>query len=456
MTLPSWLGHSARIIMRRSIILSLTVLLVSTALAGGQSREQKVLADRKKFEADAAWHYNDLRSGFAEAKKTGKPLLVVLRCIPCEECVKLDDEVVNENERVRPLLEQFIRVRIVGTNGLDLSLFQFDYDQSFAVFLLNADGAIYGRFGTWSHRTSWAGDVSVEGLARALEGALDLHRQYPKNAAALAGKKGPAPDMPTPEQYPLLKDKYGPKLNYAEKVVQSCIHCHQIGDAQRDQSRSLNEPMPDRLLFPYPHPKSLGLILDPKEKATVLEVEKGTPAEQADFRKGDAILSLEGQPLLSIADVQWVLHRANGNGASLMAEVRRNGRNEQLTFELPRGWRQRDDISWRASSWGLRRMALGGMLLGNLTAEERTKAGLPEGSMALRVKHVGQYGPHAAAHQAGVRKDDMVLSFDGKSDFARETDVLAYALTQHKAGDRVKVTLLREWKKIDVTIPMQP
>lgn len=442
--------------MYRSVIFPLGTLFLFTLLASGQSREQKVLADRKKFEADKSWYYNDLAGGIAEAKKTGKPLVVVLRCIPCEECVKLDDEVVNENERVRPLLEQFVRVRIVGTNGLDLSVFQFDYDQSFAVFLLNADGTIYGRFGTRSHRTSWSGDVSVEGLARALEGALELHRQYPKNAAALAGKKGPAPEVRTPEKYPSLKDKYGPKLNFAEKVVQSCIHCHQIGDAQRDLFRARKEAMPARLLFPYPHPKSLGLILDPKEKATVLEAEKGTPAEQSGFQKGDAILSLEGQPLLSIADVQWVLHQADDNGASLKAEVRRNGKAEQLTFELPRGWRQRDDISWRASSWGLRRMALGGMLLGNLTSEELARAGVLEKGMALRVKHVGQYGPHAAAHQAGVRKDDIVISFDGKTDFACETDVLAYALTEHKPGDRIAVTLLREGKKVNVTIPMQP
>jgi len=265
--------------MRRAIILSLTALLVATALDGGQSREQKVLADREKFEAEGSWHYNDLSKGLAEAKKTGKPLLVVLRCIPCEECVKLDDEVVSENERVRLLLDKFVRVRIVGTNGLNLSLFQFDYDQSFAVFLLNADGTIYGRFGTRSHRTSWAGDVSVEGLAKALEGALELHRQYPKNATALAGKKGPAPEVSAPEKYPSLKGKYGPKVNYTEKVVQSCIHCHQIGDAQREQSRSRDEAMPESVLFPYPHPKSLGLILDPKDKATILDVEKGTPAE---------------------------------------------------------------------------------------------------------------------------------------------------------------------------------
>src|SRR5262249_41083258 len=141
----------------------------------------------------------------------------------------------------------------------------------------------------------------------------------------------------------------------------------------------------------------LGLILDPKEKATVAQVEKDSLAEKAGFKKDDAILSLAGQPLLSLADVQWVLHHASPDGASLKAEVEHGGRVESLTLELPKGWRQRDDISWRASSWGLRRMGLGGLLLERMSPDDRSKAGLPESGMALRVKHVGQYGPHAAA-----------------------------------------------------------
>ena len=105
---------------------------------------------------------------FDEARRTGKPILVVLRCIPCEECVKLDDELIDQDPVIRPLMEQFVCVRQVSTNGLDLSLFQFDTDQSWAVFLLNADQTIYGRFGTRSHRTEWYGDVSLSGMAKAL------------------------------------------------------------------------------------------------------------------------------------------------------------------------------------------------------------------------------------------------------------------------------------------------
>lgn len=442
--------------MLRLLLAALCISNLVVSGAEGQTREQKVLADRKKFEGDALWIYNDLSRGFAEAKKTGKPMLVVLRCLPCEECVKLDDDLVNEDKRVRPLLEKYVCVRVVATNGLDLELFQFDYDQSFAAFLLNGDGAIYGRFGTRSHRTAWSDDVSIEGLAAALQGGLELHAQYPRNREELAAKRGSPLEAASPELLPGLKGKYGPKLNYESKVVQSCIHCHQIGDARRDLARSRKEPFPEQMLFPFPHPKSIGLILDPRERATVLDVEKGSPAANAGFQKGDRIQKLQGQSLLSIADVQWVLHQAAPEGATLKAEVQREAGVKDIALVLPKGWRQRDDISWRASSWGLRRMATGGMLLESVSTEERGKSGLPKTGMALRARHVGQYGPHAAAQNAGFRKGDTLVQFDGRTDLARESDLIAHALFTRRPGERVDVTILREGKMLRLTLPMQP
>lgn len=440
--------------MHRNLILIFAVWLASIGVTGAQTREQKVLDDRQKFANHPLWIYNDLPRGFAEAKKTGKPMLVVLRCLPCVECVKLDDDLVNEDARVRPLLDKFVCVRVVSTNGLDLSLFQFDYDQSFATFLLNADGFVYGRFGTRSHRTYWSDDVSVAGLAKALEGALELHERYPQNKTELAGKRGPAPEVGSPELFPMLKGKYTATLNYDAKVVQSCIHCHQIGDAQKQLYRDKNEPFPERILFSYPHPKILGLILDPKERASVLKVEPGSLADKVGFQAGDRILKLEGQTLLSIADVQWVLHQAAADGDELPAEVQRGERLERLTLTLPKGWRRSEDISWRASSWGLRRMVLGGMIVKNITAEERAKAGLADADMALRAEHVGQFGAHAAAHNAGFRKGDVIISFDGRTDLPRETDIFVYGLT-HRPGERLPVIVLRDGKKLTLTLPMQ-
>lgn len=440
--------------MFRLVLPLMLALLVPAAAVAQNPREKKVRDDKTKVEADGYWIYNDLPKAYTEARSTGKPLVVILRCIPCEECVKLDDDLVNTDPVLRPLLDQYVRVRVVSTNGLDLSLFQYDYDQSFACFLLNADGTVYGRFGTRSHRTNWIGDVSLAGLAKALEGGLELHKGYPNNKAALAGKRGPAPEFAVPEKFPSL-GKYGAKLDYAGNVVQSCIHCHQVGDAIKDFYRRKKEPMPEHVLFPYPHPKSQGLILDPKERATVLKAESGSSAEAAGFKAGDVITSVNGQPPLSIADVQWVLHRTPADGGTVKVNVLRGGKPAEVAWKLPAGWRRLDTISWRSSAWGLRRMATGGILLEELTTEERGKGGVPATGMALRAKHVGQFGPHAAAKNAGFQVGDVIVSWDGKTDLLRDTDVLAYGVLNRKPGDTIPVKVVRGGKTLDLKLPMQ-
>jgi hypothetical protein len=429
--------------------LSVVLLVAFTATAIAQpklSREDRVKLDRKKVEAEGFWIYNDLAKGYEEAKKTGKPMLVALRCVPCEECVKLDDELVDRDPVVRPLLEKFVCVRIVSTNGLDLSLFQFDTDQSFAAFMFNVDGTIYGRFGTRSHRTNWLTDVSLEGMAKALQGALDLHANYPKNKDQLASKRGPAPLYESPEKFPTLKGKYGSTLATTGNVVQSCIHCHQIGDAVKDHYRKKREPIPDSVLFPYPHPKSIGLILDPKEAATVQKVEAESIAAKAGIAAGDEIVVLGRQPMLSMADVQWVLHNVPGEGGKVQASVKRGGKTTDVTLELPAGWRRNDDITWRTSTWGLRRMATGGILFESVSDADR--------GTVLRAKHVGAYGPHAAAKNAGFQQGDVIVEWDGKS-FTREVDVLVHGLTERKPGDKIPVIVLRGGKKLNLTLPMQ-
>jgi len=440
--------------MNRPSLIVLTTWLVVGGVASAQTRDQKVRGDKAKVEAAGFWIYNDLPKAFAEAKQTSKPLVVVMRCIPCDECVKLDDDLVDQDERLQALLEKFVRVRVVSANGLDLSLFQFDTDQSFAVFLLNADGTIYGRFGTRSDQQRWADDVSLEGLAKALEGTLALHKEYPRNKAELAAKKGKTPDFPVPENYPLLKGKYAAELDYKGNVVQSCIHCHQIGDAQRQFHRDQSGGLPEQVLFPYPHPKAIGLILDPRERATVLRAEPGSIAEKSGFRAGDIIEKLAGQPLLSLADVQWVLNHAPPEGGTVEGLIRRAGKEVNVAIDLPKGWRQRDDIAWRASSWELRRIGLGGLFLKNVSAELRDERKLPKEGMALRVEHVGQYAPHDRAKQAGFVKDDVLVSFNGRSDLARETDLLAYSLNELKSGTAVDVEVLREGKKRTLKLPV--
>ena len=441
--------------LRLLLIVCLAAITTSSAFAQKKTREEKVREDRVRVTEEGFWIYNDIPKAFEQAKHTGKPILVVLRCLPCEECVKLDDELVDQDPVVRPLLEKFVCVRQVATNGLDLSLFQYDTDQSFAVFMLNADRTIYGRFGTRSHRTEWIGDVSLPGLAEALQGALELHAGYPANKESLAGKTGPAPLFASPEKFPSLKDKFTDSLNYKGDVVKSCIHCHQIGDAIRDFYRADAKPIPETVLFPYPHPKSIGMILDPATKASVKDIVDDSPAAMAGIQTGDKIVSLNGQPILSAADVQWVLHAVPASGGTVKAVVHRSGSQQSLALVLPPNWRRTGDISWRVSSWGLRRMSCGGLKLDPIDAGERKTLRISDSAMALRVTHVGQYGPHAAAKKAGFQVDDVLIEVDGRHDLISESDMMVYGVTKKKPGQLASVVVLRVGQRKKLSLPMQ-
>jgi serine protease Do len=437
-------------------LIGITAFTVLSAAVAQQPnpREVKVRGDKSKVEAGGFWIYNDLNRGFADAKRTGKPLLVTFRCIPCEHCAQFDERVAERDATIQKLLEQFVCVRVVHANGMDLSLFQFDYDQSWAAFFLNADRTIYGRYGTRSHRTESHNDMSLLGFAKTLQAALDLHKQYPKNKVALAAKTGKPVTPAVPEQYEHLKNKgFGATLDYQGKVVQSCIHCHQVGEAKRLVFRTAGKTIPEDVLYPYPHPKILGLEVDPGEKSTLKAVTAGSPAEKAGFKAGDEIAMLEGQPILSTADLQWVLQNTGAN-ATLKVEVRRAGKVVPLNLALVEGWR-RSDISWRATTWELRRMAAGGLVVESVSPETRRSTGLPAEGMALQVKHVGQYGAHAAGKQAGFQKDDVLVSVAGRSENMTEWELLGFLLTEKRPGDKVPVTVQRGAQKVQLMLPMQ-
>src|ERR1043165_6663430 len=157
--------------------------LVCASAETVKDREGSVRADRAKMENNSHWIYNDWRKGFEEARSTGKPLMVVLRCVPCMACMGIDAGVLTEPE-LQPLLDKFVRVRVINANALDLSLFQFDYDLSFSTMFFNGDGTVYGRYGSWTHQKN-SQDKTTAGFKKALEAALRIHNGYPANKSSL-------------------------------------------------------------------------------------------------------------------------------------------------------------------------------------------------------------------------------------------------------------------------------
>jgi hypothetical protein len=417
-----------------------------------KDREGAVRQDKATMENDDRWIYNDVEKGFAEAKKSGKPLLVALRCVPCLSCAGLDASVL-QDPSLTPLLDKFVCVRIINANALDLAKFQFDYDLSFSTLFFNGDGTIYGRFGSWKHQKD-AQNKELNGYKSALSGALDLHKSYPANKAALAGKQGVPTPFATPVEIPALAGKYQRDLDWQGKVVQSCVHCHQIGDAFRESFRRQKKPIPDQWIYPMPSPEVLGLELTTDQAATVGAVTAGSPAAKVGLKPGDKIHSLNDQPLLSPADFSWVLHGLTDN-ATLPCVVVRGTEKKALTLSLPAGWRHRSDISKRVGTWQMRGMATGGLVLEDLDDAARQQRKLGTGGMALLVKHVGQYGNHAAAKHAGFQKEDVIVELDSTSSRITEGELIGALLQKHLPGDNIAAVVLRGQQKITLSLPMQ-
>lgn len=419
-----------------------------------KDREGAVRKDKATMENDARWIYNDVDRGFLEAKRTGKPLLVVLRCIPCLSCMGLDASVLTETD-LQPLLDKFVCVRVINANDLDLSKFQFDYDLSFSTMFFHPDGTILGRYGSWTHQKD-AQDASTVGYRRTLEAVLALHAKYQANKAALRGKQGSPAQFKTPVDIPVLAGKYQRELDWEGKVVQSCLHCHQVGDAFRASYREQKQAIPAQWIYPMPAPDTLGMSMAPDDVAKVKEVLPGSAAAEAGVKPGDEITRVEGQPVVSIADIAWALHHAPDSGLFTM-QVRRDGAQEEATVKISLApkWRTRSDISRRVATWPMRGMAFGGMVLEDLSDEERAARGLTKDQLALRAKGVGQYGKHALAKKTGFQKEDIIVSFAGMETRMTEGEILGHLLTSHFPGESVPVTVLRGSEKKQFMLPMQ-
>jgi hypothetical protein len=432
-----------------SIILAVAPLSLAEAV---KDREGAVRNDRAKMENDARWIYNDVEQGFTEAAKSGKPLLVVLRCVPCLACMGMDAAVLASDE-LSPLLDQFVCVRLINANAIDLQLFQFDYDLSFSTLIFNADRTIYGRYGSWQHQKD-SQDTSLETYTSALRRALDLHRAYPGNKESLLGKQGGPTPFRTPVDIPKLAERYGRELDWKGNVVKSCVHCHQIGDAFRASYHDNNKPVPLEFIYPMPSPETLGMTLSATDTLRIDQVAPNSAAAKAGLQPGDLIDTFNNQPLISVADAAWVLHRSPATG-SLPITLRRNGEPLSLSITLEPDWRYKTDISRRVGAWSLRGMTTGGLVLEDLDDTARTERGLDTQSLALWVKGLGQYGPHGLAKRSGFQKDDILIEIDGIKNRLPESELLGRLLTDPKGKHPLSITLLRNKKRLALTLPVE-
>jgi hypothetical protein len=354
--------------------------------------------------------------------------------------------VARRGKEFADVLEKFVCIRVVQANSIDLAAFQFDPMLTWAVLFLNADRTVYGRYGTRSGPNR-RGDVTDAGFRKAALAALELHRGYPANRDVLRAKTGPPPRFKTPREYPSLSHFPAEvDVRAGERNHPSCMHCHDLQVAEVGLLRAAKDPIPMETLWPFPMPDALGLTLDPEERCTVKSVAPESPAAAAGLRSGDELLTLGGQPLVSVADVQWVLHHSKEE-TPLAASVSRGGKVETMSLALPRGWRRSGDVSWRQGLWTFFRPDLRAE---PVTGDDRKRRGFAADAIALRITGLG-----ASLEAAGFRTDDIIVSVaDRRSGIESVSQIIEHVGRRTRPGEKLAVTVLRDGRKLPLQIAL--
>ena len=321
-----------------------------------------------------------------------------------------------------------MRVRILRIEYVDLNVFEFDWDLTWAAFFMNASGKVYGRFGG---RDAKGPDTrnTLEGLRFALQAALVEHR------------KDPAAKPEAPMQKPLYIEQVP-----AAKSYKGCIHCHQVKEILRQEAintRTWNRES----IYTYPLPENVGITLDLVRGNLVKQVNPGSLADKAGMKMGDVVETLNGRPVNSFADAQHALHKGPFEG-KLPIVWQRDGNPMNAMLPVSAGWR-RTNVTWRPSLLDmLPSLTVYGT---NLTVKEKKALGLDEKRLAFR-----QDAPvHSAAKAMGVLENDIILGLDSKALEMSMDQFLGYVRQNYLVGEAATLNILRNGKRIDLNIKLK-
>ena len=362
--------------------------------------------------------------------------------------------VARDDPELKALLEKFVTVRCVQMGGVDLGLFQFDPMLSWSVFFMNGDKTIYGRFGS-AHtdakrsKKDSNSNHTLAGLKEAMRGALEVHEGYttaPQSwKGKLAGKTGAPWPWKHAEKTPAArKYKRLERIKHSARDTKGCVHCHEVQRLLIDSCFMKKKPVTDAMLWMYPHPEWIGITLDRDQAATVTKVEPDSPAAQAGLQVGDRIRTIGDQPILSPADVTWVLHQTPDVGARHILGIVRDGEGRSLTVRLADGWRrQYGDFAWRYRIAGYAMWLWAGATLQDHAEGVRIASHAPwwfkkDNKDARKI----------------LKPRDVIVAVDGKDThdgtrpWTRST-YLAYLMREKAPGSTVRIVLIRDKERLE-------
>jgi hypothetical protein len=355
------------------------------------------------------------------------------------------------------LAGEFVLVRLTNMRGVNLDVFDFDYDLTWAGFFLSPDQEIYGRYGG-RDASSPQSRLSLGGLRYAMTQALKAHREASPIGNSKSETRNPKTEVSraasgvelghsiseteTATSRPRTVDQYP---GAERRPAASCIHCHQVYDFRREMLQKQGKWRLDEL-WVYPLPDNVGIRLDVDEGDRVRDVMEDSPASRAGLRRGDRLRSVNHVPIASLADVQYGLHRAGAEG-EIPISWRHGDQPMSARLSVGKEWRK-TDISWR---WSLRGLEPTPWVQGeDLTAEEKAKLGLPEHQLAF---YLSAFLSPVARH-AGLGANDIILGVDDKRLEMTAQQFQAYIRLNYKVGDRITYNILREGRRLPIPLTL--
>lgn len=311
---------------------------------------------------------------------------------------------------------------------MDLNVFDFDYDATWAGLFLNADEKVYGRYGGRDAKSA-DGRMSLAGLRYALGQALAAHR---------ADKAAARPARP-----PLLAENYPAAKRLAKN---ECIHCHQIYEFQRDQAQRAGTWSREQL-WVYPLPENLGITLEIDQGNRVRAVSAGSPADRAGLQPGDVLQSLAGRPVASFADASYALYRAPPRGPIALA-WQRNGSVQSASMTPADGWRK-TNLTWRPSLLDL--LPAFAAYGEDLSAAEKKALGLPETRLAFRQ----DANVHESVRSQGLQAGDVIIGIDNQKLDMTMLQFLGHVRQNYLRGDRITLNVVRQGKRLDLPMTLK-
>jgi hypothetical protein len=322
-----------------------------------------------------------------------------------------------------------VLLKVGNMRGLDLSLFDFDFDLTWAAMMFDDQRRVLGRFGGRDAETPGKYH-SLPALRYSLEQAwqrFERGASLPPPAAAAPNKK---------------IEEYAGAQRFS---AGACFHCHNVAEFRREEKQAAGTWRKDEV-WVFPASQTLGFALELDQGNKVRDVRADSAAAKVGLKPGDTLISIHGYATASIADMQYALHQALAKG-TIEVRWQRGGKEMLGEITLPQDWHH-TDLSWR---WSLKSMKPLPQVHGDdLTAEEKQSLGLAPRQLAFRQ---GPFVPQAAA-QAGIRIGDLIVGVDGKSPETSARQFEMYMRLNYQVGDTVQYDILRGKERIKIAVKL--